>query len=207
MTEADTLEFATFLVREFDCRFTMDGGDSAELALLTRPDDVAAQLDLDGFPPRFFVTSPRWTGLPLYTHKTDHVDGRVRWYVEQRYGGPAFHFNVSRPRLQDGKLQIVPGSLTTYPWYYVQRKDPTTFDRPAEMARAFDAVRRYLARRAIRARRVGVQPPPWILRGALAAFEDGCWLRWGDYHFEPDGQLTSRLIWSVGIPARRRKAT
>jgi hypothetical protein len=191
MTETDTLDFARFLVAEFDCRFTMDGFDGPQLPELTVPEEIAAKLDPDGYPPRFFVTSARWSGYPLLVHKINHLDGRVRWYVEQRYAGPAFDYQVSKPQ-EDGGLQIVPGWFSDYPWYYIRHHDPATFERPAQMAAAFQAAKRYLRRNGVRSRLPRVaRPGPWLLPGALRAFEQGCWLRQGDWRFEPEGQLTS----------------
>jgi hypothetical protein len=192
MTDSDTLDFARFLVGEFECRFTMDGAAQPELPELTVPEEIAAKLDPDGYRPRFFVTSARWSGFPLLVHKTNHHDGRVRWYVEQRYGGPAFDYTVSKPKEVDGSLQIAPGWFSDYPYYYIRRSDATTVERPAQMAAAFQAVRRYLRRTGVRTRHPRVaKPGPWVLPGAYRAFEQGCWLREGDWRFEPEGQLTN----------------
>ena len=190
MTNSDTLDFARLLVGEFDCRFTMDGGEEPQLPELRTPEEVAAGLDPDGYPPRFFVTSARWSGFPLLVSKTNHLDGRVRWYVAQRYGGPAFDYAVSEPRQQDGNLQIVPGWFSVYPWYYIRRHDPTTFERPAAMTAAFQRVKRYLRRNGVRSRTAGISiPGPWVLPGAVRAFEQGCWLRQGDSRFEPESHI------------------
>ena len=192
MTELDTLKFARFLVGEFACRFTMDGADEAELPELSAPEEIAVWRDPDGYPPRFFVTSARWTGYPLLVHKTNHLDGRVRWYVMQRYGGPAFDYKVSKARNEDGSLQIVPGWFSDYPWYYIRHNDTTTFARPAQMAAAFQTVKRFLRRNGVRSRVKRVATPgPWVMPRQLRDFEQGCWLRQGDWRFEPEGQRTN----------------
>lgn len=189
MTDADTLDFASFLVCQWECRFTLDGGAGPELSVLTKPEDVARCRDLDGFAPRFFVTSQHWTLYPLPVQRIDNRDGRVRWYVEQRYGGPAFDFHVSMPREEDGCWQIVIGWLTDYPWYYVKDHDHATFERPRSMVAAFQRVKRYLNTTGVRSRLLGsAKPGPWVLPSAHRAFAQGCWLRQGDWHFEPVGQ-------------------
>lgn len=189
MNNDDTREFAEFLIREFECRFTLDGADRRELPETRSSEEVACWLDPDGYRPRFFVTSPRWSDFPLVVHETTHNDGRRRWYVEQRCGGPAFDYLVSKPRQVDGQPQMIPGWLMDYPWYYVRPGDPTTFERPAGMTKAFQAVKRFLRRNAVRTRRVGsAQAGPWVMLGAVSEFEQGCWLRQGDMRFEPARQ-------------------
>jgi hypothetical protein len=184
MTQADTLDFAGFLVREFECRFTMDGSDMPDLPELTTAEQVATCRAPGGYTPRFFVTSRRWSRYPLIVRKISHHDGRIRWYVDQRYGGPAFDFVVSAVREEDGSLQILPGSFMDYPWYYIQHGDYSTFDRPATMTSAFQAVRRYMRRNAVQSRlREPARAGPWALPGAVREYQSGCWLRQGDWRF------------------------
>ena len=119
-------------------------------------------------------------------------DGRRYFSIDQRYGGPAFDFLVSQTSRENGKAYIVPGWFSDYPWFI---KDKTyladsskyeTFDRPQAMAEAFREVQRYLQKNAKRSVcRETAKVGPWVFSGALAAYDDGAWLRQGNYHFEP----------------------
>lgn len=105
---------------------------------------------------------------------------------------PALDFLVSKNNHEDGKAYIVPGWFSDYPWYikdksYLQDLSKyETFDRPEAMANAFREVQSYLRKQAARtvSRETG-KVSPWVLSGALEAYNGGSWLRQGDYHYEP----------------------
>ena len=183
MTHRDTHDFVSFLADFFQTTFTLDQHVTAELPVVDTVEDVDYAVRYHRDAPRFFVMSPRWQRYPLPGSETHHLDGRRLFYVDQRYGGPAFHLIVSR---QAGSPDcIYPGSFSDYPWYYVRRGQPQTFDRPEEMATVYREVQRYLRRHGKRSRRRGKDcPGPFILPDALACYQQGSWLRQGNWHFE-----------------------
>ena len=184
MSHDDTREFAQFLVDQFATTFTLDAHPTAELPVFDSADEVDGAVRSQEYAPRFFVMSSRWQRYELPFSEIHHDDGRHLFYVNQRYGGPAFDFIVSREDRRSGFC--IPGSFSDYPWYYVRRGDPETFERPAAMASAYRAVQVYVRRRGRRSRCVETgRTGPFILPHARAAHEKGLWLRLGDAHFEP----------------------
>ncbi len=185
MTQSDTIAFCRFLSDNFSATFTMDGADTPRLTELNNPVEVATTCDPDGYPARFFVTSPLWFKWPLLIQEIHHNDGRHRWYIQQRYGGPAFDFNISKWSFNSESLQIIPGWISDYPWYYIRTDDPTSFDRPESMSKAFKSMKKYVRKNGKRSYCSETSKPgPWILKGALAALDDGAWLRQGTWHFK-----------------------
>jgi hypothetical protein len=186
MTEADTVAFCRFLVDSFSCDFAVDGVAEPGIQVLTVPEEVASARDPDGYHARLFVGSRLWSSYPLVQEETHHKDGRHRFYIQQRYGGPAFDYLVSRVRTTVEGTQIVPGWFSDYPWYYASREDRKTVTRPEAMQEAANGARRYLRRHGKRTVcDDSARPGPWVLSGALAAYHAGAWLRLGDAHYHP----------------------
>jgi len=185
MTQSDTLNFCRFLSDNFSCVFTMDGADTPKLTKFNNPKKVSGAYDPDGYPARFFFTSPLWSRWPLLTQEIHHHDGRHRWYVRQRYGGPAFDFSISKCRSGSGDLQIITGWISDYPWYYIRTDDPKTFNRPESMSQAFNSIKKFIRSNGKRSYCLEISKHgPWIIEGALTALEDGATLRQGEYHFD-----------------------
>lgn len=162
------------------------------------------------YAPRFFVVSELWQRYPLSVSEVNAKDGRHYFAIDQRYGGPAFDFLVSKNTHESGKAYIVPGWFSDYPWYI---KDKTylqdhskyeTFDRPEAMAIAFREVQSYLRKQATRSvcRETG-KVGPWVLPGALEAHNDGSWLRQGDFHYEPRMKTNHRSHGTASLTRRR----
>ena len=184
MTHDDTREFAQFLVDEFRATFTFDAHATAELPVFASADEVERVVRSHEYAPRFFVMSTDWQRYILTVSETHHTDGRHLFYVNQRYGGPAFDFIVSREDRPSG--YCTPGSFSDFPWYYIRRGDPERFARPAAMAAAYRAVHAYVRQHGRRSHCVETgRPGPFILPHARSAHEQGMWLRRGDHHFEP----------------------
>jgi hypothetical protein len=184
MTHHDTRDFAQFLVDAFNATFTLDAQSTAELPVFTAADAVDRVVRSDEYAPRFFVLSPKWQRYALSVSETHHNDGRHLFYVDQRYGGPAFDFIVSREDEPSGFC--IAGSFSDYPWYYLRRNDQERFARPQAMAAAYREVQVYMRQHGRRSRCVETdRPGPFILPHASAAHEHGLWLRRGDAHFEP----------------------
>lgn len=115
---------------------------------------------------------------PLSISSVNAVDGKVHWYVDQRYGGPAFDFIPSRKVSNNNQPWIVPGSFDDYPWYYIKKGSPETFDRPTSMQKAFKEVQKYI--RSVSTRSVCRElkkTSRWIARGAANEYAKGAWLR------------------------------
>jgi hypothetical protein len=187
MMPQDSREFAQVLIDEFDAKFVLDGSDSSRIVQLDNADDIARSLDPDGYPARFFVVSKYWTAFPLQFIEIHHDDGRHRWYVRQRYGGPAFDFASSKIISMNSQRQLIAGSFADYPWYYLQIDSPERHRRPNSMVDAFKRVRQHLRQNGERTRSVGDRRlGPWAMRHALREIEDtGLTLRIGDDRFAP----------------------
>lgn len=188
MTRDDTRAFVEFLIHDFDARFALDDCSTPEPPVYESAEKVMAIVEESEFAPRFFVQSPLWDRCPLITTEIHANDGRHFFSIDQRYGGPAFDYYVSRFHAEGDVRYVMPGWFSDYPWYYVD-DDPSkcrTFDRPEKMAEAYRAVQKYLRRNGKRSRspengNVG----PWILNDALAQYRRGLWLRRGEIRFEP----------------------
>ncbi len=183
MTHRDTSEFAQFLAGAFAAKFTLDGHSTPELPVFDSVEGVDGAVRSHEHGPRFFVSSPQWQRYTLSVRETRHADGRHLFYVDQRYGGPAFDFIVSR---EDSSGCLYPGSFSDYPWYYVLQNSAITFDRPRAMAAAYRGVQQYVRRHGRRSRCMETgRAGPFVLLHTRAAHERGLWLRRGDAHFEP----------------------
>jgi len=187
MTHPDTEHFVQFLIENFGARFAFDHNPTSMPIVATTTADVLNAVKDDESRGRFFVQSHLWDRFPLRLSEIHAVDGQHFWSVDQRIGGPAFDFCVSAQRSEEGRSWILPGMLSDYPWYIMDKSSEyETFDRPAGMATAYRQVQNYLRRNGVRSVCGGTgEAGPFILKGALAAFENGMWLRQGDGHFTP----------------------
>lgn len=186
MTHNDTCEFVRFLIERFDARFVMDNSPTREPPVYDNADEIDRLVRESEYTPRFHILSNQWEKYPLSIGEVNAKDGRHFFYIEQRYGGPAFDYNVCRVVIKDGENFIIPGWFSDYHYYYISPSDPTTFDRPEGMSSAFKEVRRYMRRNGTRSvcQELG-KPGPWILSDALRSHEAGTWLRRGKWHFLP----------------------
>jgi hypothetical protein len=186
MTQDDTVSFCRFLIDSFECDFTMYSVTVPQFIVLTDPTKVAQARDPDGFEARFFVRSPSWLSRPLILQEIHQNDGRHRWYLKERYGGPAFDFSMSHIRSGEEGIQLIPGFFMDYPWYFTDTPEFERIIRPQGMQHMANSVRTYLRRHGVRtATTHSSQPGPWALEGALSAYRSGAWLRGGDWHYHP----------------------
>jgi len=191
MTHSDTEEFVSWLIAEFRSTFVPASHPTSAFPTLTTSAEISRYIAERRNPQRFFVLSDVWQLYPLSTSQVHHNDGTSAYYVDQRYGGPAFDFVLSRSASSEADV-IIGGGFGDYASYYLRRGSPDSFPRPAGMAKAFRAAQNYM-RRAGR-RTVSAElghAGGWALRGALAAHEAGAWLRLGDFHFHPTNTRSS----------------
>ena len=193
MTDKEGMEFVSFLIDEFSAEFIPEKSNEPppfprykELA------EVRDRITRDVHYSRFFVLSPQWERYPLETSEVNANDGSYFFTVNQRNGGPAFDFVLSRTIERDGLKWMLPGSFSDYPNYMrdyslgLDASECETFDRPESMKQAYKSVQKYLRRNGCRSictedGRAG----PWVLNEAEAEFRLGIWLRTGKWHFEP----------------------
>lgn len=182
MDRSDTRRFVSFLIERFAAEFALDRCSTPQPPVYRSLDEVDSAVARDPFSPRFFVTSSQWQQFPLSLTELHTRDG-WHFFIDERYGGPAFDFHVARC---EGERVIVPGWFMDYPYYYCRKGQDETFDRPPEFAAAFREVRRYLRRLGSSSvcREKGTAGA-WILPGAAALHARGAWLRQGDWHFDP----------------------
>jgi hypothetical protein len=204
MTHSDTEEFVSWLITQFRATFVPASHPTSAFPTFTTSAEISRYIAERQHPQRFFVLSDIWQVHPLSTSQTRHNDGTSAYYVDQRYGGPAFDFVLSRPAASGAEV-IIGGLFGDYASYYVRRDSADSFPRPTGMADAFRAAQNYM-RRAGR-RTVSAElghAGGWALRGALAAHAAGAWLRLGDFHFHPTespNQALQRTGSAVTAPA------
>ena len=193
MNEDDSHEFIEFLIYSFSAEFIPEKSDSPPpFPRYLQQEEVHQRIKTDEHYSRFFVLSQRWEKHPLCFSEVNAKDGRHFYAVSERYGGPAFDFILSRTRSEGNLKWIISGSFADYP-YYIRDKSfisdhslYETFDRPAEMKTAYQEVQKFIRRNGVRSMcKEDSRAGAWILSGALADFENGTWLRVGDWHFEP----------------------
>ena len=147
-TEEDHVELVDLLIEEFEGEFFLDGAETRPAAIRSVSDvmDVIGRGDHD---PRFFIVSPRWQTEPLSIDSTACQDGRTRFHVRPRNGGPSIDYMARRLRTTNGGKEILPSWLSDYPTYY-RSNAASDIARPASMALCFDAARRRICRRGMR---------------------------------------------------------
>lgn len=179
-------------MEKYNAWLVLDESPLCPLPELKTAESVDHLLRVSEYSPRFFVMSPIWQEHPLSFTKIKKQDGRTLFYVDQRYGGPAFDFKTCKCFMADQIPFIVSGWFMDYAWYIVDKehlKDRSkyrTFDRPELMTQAHRDVRKYLRLNGQKSicRETG-RNGPLILAGALEAHKQGMWLRQGDYHYDP----------------------
>ena len=175
----------SWLIAQFRPTFVPASHPTPELPSLTTCADIMRYMTERRHPPRFFILSDIWQLYPLSVSQTHHNDGTTAYYVDQRYGGPAFDFVLSR-HPADASHVIIGGLFGDYASYYVRRGSPESFQRPAGMAQAFRAAQNYMRRAGLRTASAELgHAGGWALPGARAAHAAGAWLRLGDFHFNP----------------------
>jgi hypothetical protein len=192
MTNQDTVEFSSFLIEQHNARLILDESPISPLPEYKTGEAVDHLLRASEYSPRFFILSPIWQKHPLSVTEIKKQDGRVLYYVDQKYGGPAFDFKTCWCSTADNVPFIIVGWFMDYAWYMVDnehlrdRSKYRTFDRPDSMTHAHKDVRKFLRRNGRKSicRETG-SCGPWILAGALEAHAQGTWLRQGDWHFDP----------------------
>ena len=193
MTKDDSHEFIAFLIHSFSAEFVPEKSESPPpFPRYSTQQEVERKLRQEDHYSRFFVLSPQWERHPLCFSEINANDGSHFFVVSQRHGGPAFDLILARSTSEADSRWILPGSFSDYPYYMRDKSYISdhsryeTFDRPAEMKAAYQEVQKYIRRNGVLSvceeyGRAG----PWILSGALTEFENGTWLRRGDWHFVP----------------------
>jgi len=196
MTEADLRELVSLLVERFSARFEVDETPEATPSVLTTIDEVCIAVESNRFGARFAVVSPHWQRYPIYRHETERNDGTRAFFIDQRYGGPAFDFIANRPRTENGVRYVIPSSFSDYPYYFPDRNGSVyrTFDRPSPMAETYAIVQSHIRRLGVRTEVKGwSRPGPWVLVDALRCHREGLWLRTGeDVYIPRRTKLTAR---------------
>lgn len=183
-TEEDHLELVQLFIEEFQAEFFLDGAEVRPSAIRS-VSDVMEVIRNNKHDPRFFIVSQQWQIEPLSIEPTACQDGKTRFYVRPRKGGPSIDFLARRLRTTNGGSEIVPSWLSDYPTYYASNAGPD-IARPASMASCFDAARRKICHRGMRTTVLEwSKPGPWLRPDARLQFERGAWLRVGDLHHAP----------------------
>jgi hypothetical protein len=185
MTQDDTEEFIAWLIAQFRPTFIPSSHPTQEFPRLTTLPEVSNHFTGRQHCPRFSILSDVWHLHPLCFSHIHHNDGTSAFYVDQRYGGPAFDLVFSRPHSEEPNI-IVGGRLGDYASYFIHPDRPDPFPRPAGMAQAFRSIQNYMRRYGRRTVSAELgHSGGWAMRGALAAHAAGTWLRLGDFHFHP----------------------
>ncbi len=196
MSRDDGTDFVSFLIERFSAVLIPHRSVSPPpFPRYTTVTEVQTRIDEDEHRccfSRFHVMSKQWEEFPLVFDEVNANDGQHFFSVSLQYGGPAFDLIVSRLWSDGDNRWIVAGSLSDYAYYVVDKAflaDHSlyrTVQRPATMVAAHKEVQKYLRRNGCRSVcREETHTGPWILKGALHAFEAGIWLRGGDWHYEP----------------------
>jgi hypothetical protein len=183
-TDKDHREFVGFLIERFSARFSQDDVSTANPPWLTTVKDVCEAIESNRFGARFAVVSELWQKYPLYRNFVIRKSGERCYYINQRYGGPAFDFIARRNRTEGGVRFIIPSLFSDYPYYYPDDDSTTyrTFNRPAPMAKAYGDVQKYIRRFGMRTDVKNIsRPGPWALHDALQGYKKGIWLRTGEW--------------------------
>lgn len=204
-TEEDHELLVSLLVARFRARFVLDGAETPEMPTFESVTAVMRIIRSETHDPRFFVLSPFWQLEPLTVAETKHNDGRVRFYIGQRQGGPAFDYLARRLSITKTGEQLVSSWFSNYPSYSSKLVADTEFARPKEMTDAYDEVLRHIRRGGVRTDiSEAKESGPWARPGALAAHGRGAWLRVGEWHHTPRAPKLTRR--STG-PAPRAAQT
>jgi hypothetical protein len=163
----DALDLAAHLFEHFSAELVVDHSSDPEPARICNVGQLSEFLLATPYPPLLFVLSPAWQRYPLPTRELRTQDGRHFWYVEQRYGGPAFTWMLSRVSTAAKRQFFTVGLFGDYPWYYVEPGSTEVFKRPEPMAQAFRTVRAHVRSTGQRARNRAGRPGPWVGADAL----------------------------------------
>src|SRR6476660_9649000 len=93
MTHSDTEEFVSWLIEQFHPTFVLDAQPTRTLPSLVTFEEIRRCIADHPHSPRFYLLSDLWQSYPPAASETRHNNGTVRYYVDQRYGGPAFDFH------------------------------------------------------------------------------------------------------------------
>ena len=196
MTREDSASLVGFLIERFSAEFVPERSAHPPPfpRYMTLP-EVESRIDQDAHYSRFAVLSAQWEEHPLAFNEIHANDGQHFFAMSQRIGGPSFDLILARTCTDGERQWIVAGWFSDFPYYIVNNAhltDPSqyrTVPRPAAMTKAHKDVQNYLRRYGCRSvcREEG-HSGPWILPGALHEFENGMWLRGGDWHYEPKGK-------------------
>lgn len=172
----------TELISRWGVSLVVDDLPSPDPLRLVAVSEVLGLIRESKFGSRMFATSSHWGAEPLRRVETKKQDGTSRWYVHGRYGGPSLDYIANRDDL-GGRSYLIPSSVATFPTYYLSTGEQKC---PAELKDCFAAIRRLVLRSGKRsvAQEVG-KLGPFILPGALAAYQSGLWLRVGEWHHAP----------------------
>jgi len=191
-TEDDHLELVELFVEAFQAEFFLDGTESPPTAIGV-VSDVMNLIRGNEHDPRFFVVSRQWQIESLSVKPVAGKDGKTRFHIRQREGGPAIDFLARRLRKVGNANEIVPSWLGDFPSYSSSTSD-AAISRPALMADCFDAARKLICRRGMRTTVIETSKPgPWLRPDARIQFERGAWLRVGDWHHTPGRSVTGEL--------------
>lgn len=185
-TEEDHASLVSLLVARFNARFVLDGATTPEMPTFESVAEVMHIIKSEMHDPRFFVLSPLWQLEPLTVSETKHNDGRVRFYIRQQEGGPAFDYLARRLRIVESGEQLIPSWFSDYPFYRSRLEMHSELVRPSAMAAAYKEVQHLTQRSGARTDISETRKPgPWAMPGALSAYSRGGWLRAGEWHHTP----------------------
>ena len=184
-TESDHRGIIYMLVTEFQAVFVLDRVPPPLRELATAA-DVWQAVGEAREDPRFYVVSPRWQKEPLSVGEFTAPDGRVRHFIRGRHGGPAFDYQVRKPRAGETGSQIVASWFLDDEVYYSQERPGEPILRPAAMVEAQRAVRRLILQQGRRSTNQELgKAGPMVMPGAQHAYQAGSWLRVGEWHHVP----------------------
>jgi len=176
-TSEDNAALGEFLFTQFHAQLFIDESESSVLKSLDSCRDLEHFLDNNPMPPLLFAIAQAWGDYPLIASEVKSNDGRHFFSIRQRYGGPAFTWNLSRQVQRQDQQSHTFGMFGDYPWYYVRPDCRDTFDRPTAMSEAYKSILKYVKNNGRRARwRRSNNPGPWVLSGAFKLSLEGTWL-------------------------------
>ena len=174
MTKEDSVEFASFLFKEFNAQLSMDDTLSDEPVVFKSVKELTEFVNNQKYYPLLFVTSKDWGGHTLYKDKVEKKDGNIIYYIMQRYGSPSFCWMPSRTLIKNGTTYLIQGMIGDYPWFYLKPGSDKTIDRPASMIDAYKKISKFIKSKSVRSySNTSNKPGPWVSHSSLEFISNG----------------------------------
>ncbi len=186
-TENDHELVLSKLVNEFGATFVLASGDCTPLPIFSKVEDVISVVLEGRYGARFYALSPLWQVESMVVSQVQGRNGAPRFYLRGRDGGPSIDYIARTQEHNETGSQIVASSLGTFASYYLTSGE---MRRPTKIENAFSEIKKLIDRSGKRtvSSHNGKQGP-MAMDGALKAYNQGVWLRSGDWTHLPKGGI------------------